>query len=94
MNIESLAKYLEAWMRADTWHTTHPLDEERFHKALANAISQLGSQISYEQFKDAMELLHEKYYPDKNIEKFQDDIDRYATNAEIIASYIQDTTQT
>ena len=94
MNIDDLAKHLEPWMRVETWHTTHPLDQERFHKALANAIRDLGTQITFDDFKDAMETLHEKHHSDKNIESFESDIDRYATNAESIASYLYDTENT
>lgn len=94
MNIEHLANLLEPWMRAETWHTTHPLDQERFHKALANTIDQLGCQISYDEFKEAIELLFEKYHPEKNAESFESDIERHAASAENIASYIFDTTST
>ena len=91
MNIESLAKPLEPWMQVSTWHTTHPLDNERFYKALSNAFKEHGCQISYDEFKEAMEYLFEKHYSDMNIESFESKIERYAGNAENIASYICDT---
>jgi DNA polymerase III delta subunit len=91
VNIESLAKSLEPWMHVSTWHTAHPLDNERFHKALSNAIREHGCQISYDQFKEAMEYLFEKHYPDMKLENFESEIEQYAGNAENIASYIYDT---
>lgn len=94
MNIESLAKSLEPWMRVDTWHTTHPLDEERFHKALSGALNEHGNQISYDDFKDAMEYLFEKLYPNRNLNNFQNEIERYAGNAETISSYQYDISKT
>lgn len=90
MNIESLAKSLEPWMQVDTWHTTHPLDKERFHKVLSNAFKEHGCQISYDEFREAMEFLFEKHYSDKKLENFESNIERYASNAENIASFIYD----
>ena len=91
MNIESLAKSLKPWMQVSTWHTTHPLDKERFHNALSNAFKEHGCQISYDKFKEAMEHLFEKLNPDMKLENFESEIERYAGNAENIASYIYDT---
>lgn len=91
MNIESLAKSLETWMQVSTWHTTHSLDSERFHKALSNAIKKHGYEISYDEFKQAMEYLFEKHYSSKKLENFESEIERYASNAEKITSYLFDT---
>lgn len=94
MNIESLSNSLKPWMQVDTWHTTHPLDEERFHKALKSAITEHGCQMSYDDFKDAMSLLAEKLYPNKYEKSYlEESIDRFASNAELISSYIYDTTK-
>ena len=96
MNIEELAESLKPWMQVDTWHTTHPLDHRRFHKALESAIAEHGRQISYGEFEQAMRLLVEQLYPAGQYEEahLEENIDRFATNAQTIASYIYDTTQT
>ncbi len=91
MNIESLAKSHEPWMQESTWYTTHPLDSERFHKALSNTLKEHGCKISYDEFKEAMEYLFEKHYSDMKLENFESKIERYAGNAENIASYLYDT---
>ena len=51
MNLDQLKQCLRQWMQVSTWHTGHPLDEERFHKALHNAFSQVGLSISGDDFK-------------------------------------------
>lgn len=96
MNIEDLAESLKPWMQVDTWHSSHPLDSRRFHKALESAIADHGCQILYGEFEQAMRLLVEKLYPAGQYEEtyLEENIDRFATNAQTIASYINDTTQT
>jgi len=95
MNIEELAKSLKPWMQVPTWQTTHPLDSERFHKALSSAIDSHGDQISYDDFKDAMELLAEQLYPNEYKEPHVEaKIDNFASKAETITSYVYNTTKT
>jgi len=95
MNIEELAKSLKPWMQVDTWHTTHPLDSERFHKALSSTIDSHGCQISYDDFKDAMELLAEQLYPNKYEKSYlRRNIDDFASKAETITSYVYDAIKT
>jgi len=88
MNIELLAESLKPWMRVSTWHTTHPLDQQRFHKALSQAFTEHGNHLSYDEFKDAMCCLFEELNPDKNMVGYVNDIERYSSNAETIASYL------
>lgn len=92
MNIEKLAEKLKPWMQVETWHTTHPKDSERFNKALDSAFLTFGFSIGYDDFKDAMECLAEEL-PSGNLEKgyLEKTIERYASNAEIISSYLYDT---
>lgn len=94
MNIEALANSLKPWMRVRTWDTEHPCDLERFHKALNSAIDLLGCQISYDDFRNAMELLSEQLYASKyNAEYLQKKINDSASRAETITSYIYDVTK-
>lgn len=91
MNIEQLAEKLKPWMRVDTWHTTHPKDDERFHLALKSAFSEFGSAVSYDDFKEAMEYLSEELPSAKlEAEYLAQTIERYALNAETISSYLSD----
>ena len=92
MNIEQLAEKLSPWMRVSTWDTTHPLDYKRFHKALESAFDEFGASISYDNFKDAMFNIAEELYPNKYPEEhLNKNIERFASNAETISSYLSDT---
>ena len=91
MNIERLSELLLPWMQVETWHTTHPSDQKRFNMALASVIRELGHQVTYDDLKDAIELLLEKHHPNLILGNFESEIDRCAGNAEIITSYVCDT---
>jgi hypothetical protein len=54
MGIRKLKTALDPWLRVDTWHTSHPLDEKRFHRALKSAYDSLGTSIAFDDFKEAM----------------------------------------
>jgi len=95
MNIENLASLLKPWMQVETWHTGHPLDSERFHKALKTAIEAHELTLSYDDIKEAMELLVEQLYANKYETSFlEEKIDHCSSNAETITSYLYDTTKT
>ncbi len=92
MNIEKLAEKLKPWMQVDTWHTSHPLDDKRFHKSLQSAFSEFGSSIAHEDFKEAMEYLVETGVASKlEVGYLENCIDDSASKAEHIASYLSDT---
>lgn len=91
MNIEDLAKELKPWIQVDTWHTGHPSDDERFHKALSNAFNKFGNSISYGNFEDAIRHSVNEHYPNKFDEQFLNEaIEKFAENAETISSYLSD----
>jgi hypothetical protein len=95
MNIENLSSFLKPWMQVETWNTGHPLDSKRFHKALKSAIDAHEATLSYDDIKEAMELLAEQLYPNKYEPKYlEEKIDHYSSNAETITSYLYDTTKT
>lgn len=92
MNIENLAKCLKPWVQVSTWNTHHPLDEERFHKAVKSAIdSHPETCISYESYKEAIEyLVNELYFEKYESEFIEDIIKRYSEKANSISSYVFD----
>lgn len=95
MNSEELARALEPWMRIDTWHTSHPLDEQRFHKCLRTVEETFGTQVDYQDFKDAMEYIFESHHSAKlAIENFEQRIEEKAQQAEVIFSYLNDISAT
>lgn len=91
MNVESIAGGLESWMKVDTWHTTHPLDEKRFHHALAVVFEENGYSITYDDFRSALLYLAAKLPSVKLVqEHLEQRIDDLAQKAEIIAGYLSD----
>lgn len=91
MNIEKLAEQMKPWMQVDTWHTSHPLDDKRFHKALQNAFSEFGVSIAYDDFKEAMEYLAETGDNSKlDAGYLEESIEKLASKAEHISSYLSD----
>lgn len=91
MSMSELKEKLRPWMKVSTWHTNHPLDEKRFHKALQSVFSTLGVAIDGGSFEEAMNELVEEYHPDLE-QSYKDlKIQGFALQAEHIASYLQDT---
>jgi hypothetical protein len=82
---------LEPWLKIDTWHTSHPLDEQRFHRALATAFREVGTPISFEDFKDAMTQLSRQYHPSLKAEFSQSQIEESAQTAENISLFVYNT---
>lgn len=91
MGSKHLKEYLRPWVRVDTWHTTHPLDQERFHKALDYAFRGIGGPIDYDGAKDAIVDLANECHPNLNPEFVEEAADRYAQSVERISGYLDDT---
>ena len=83
---------LEPWMRVETWHTLHPLDEQRFHRALAAVFKVVGTPADALELENAMlELARERHG-----EVTQDQleiIDECAQLGESISLYLHNTRQ-
>ena len=90
MNIEKLKTALAPWLRVDTWHTSHPLDEERFHHALKSAFDLLGTSISFDNFSEAMDLLAKEFHPTFQASYRNEVVEKFAQRAENIGSYLHD----
>ena len=91
MNMDQLKNALRPWMQVDTWHTSHPLDEERFHKALKNAFSILGTGIDGGHFQEAISELADEYHPSLDPDYKENLVEDLSLRAEHIASYLHDT---
>lgn len=89
MNIEKLALLLKPWLRVDTWHTSHPSDEKRFHLALHSAFDELTPHISAEQFRSAIALCLNDCRPG-DVTSFKARIEGLAERGEYISSYLGD----
>ncbi len=80
---------MERWLRIDTWHTNHPLDEERFFDALLIAESEGPRNFNVDHFLDVAHELVEKHHPKFNAEFRDEVLSGKAISAETIMSYLQ-----
>lgn len=91
MDLLQLKEKLRPWIRVSTWDTGHPLDDERFHKALHDAFSSLGTSIHADDFEQAMLDLLNEIYPTKAPIDRSPRVERFVKIAERIGSYLHDT---
>lgn len=69
---------IRSWAGIATWHTSHPLDQDRFSKAMQDLIAELGSDIDIKVFENALRrhaesnpaMLGDPEYWDELITKF------------------------
>ncbi|CAI8801264.1 hypothetical protein [Pseudomonas zeae] len=92
MDIEQLKNSLKPWLAAETWHTGHALDEQRFHKALKSAFEKLGTPIGVDNFREAI-VLGLAEYRENDAKTFETDLDSFAQLAEDISYYVKNTAQ-
>lgn len=90
MDSEKLNSALEPWIRLETWHTFHPTDGERFHRAVRAAIESVGPSITKENFEDAILELAKKYHPSVLASQCTEDSDYWSQRAGHIASFVRD----
>lgn len=90
MNIEKLKAALAPWLGVDTWHTSHPLDDARFHRALKSAFDSLGTSIAFDDFREAMVLLAKEHHPNFQVSYRDELVEKFARRAEIVGSYLHD----
>lgn len=89
MDIQKLTNSLKPWLAPETWHTGHPMDDKRFHRALKAAFDEQGIHISSDEFRQAITLGLSDYRPG-DVKAFAEDIEGFAQRAEDIASYLID----
>jgi hypothetical protein len=90
MNTSEIKEFLRPWIRVETWHSTHPSDQQRFHQALNQCFQQIGHAIDIDSFKEAIHGLANELHPNLNEEYLEKVIDRCADNAETISDYLND----
>ncbi len=90
MNIDNLKAELAPWIRVGTWHTAHPLDEQRFHRALKSAFDSFGTSIACADFREAITQLANELHSEMLASYREEVIDKFAQTAENIGSYLHD----
>jgi hypothetical protein len=91
MSQDALLVALGPWMRVSTWHTAHPLDEQRFHRAVASACKRVGTPLDAAEIEKAIMHLAEKYHGPFKGERLFRMMDEYAQEAETISLYVHNT---
>jgi hypothetical protein len=88
MNMDKLKDMLRPWMANETWHTPHPCDAQRFHKALKSIFDEMGTGIGGDDFQEVMHDLADEYYPAWNQDHKDKLVLSFAMKAESIGSYL------
>jgi hypothetical protein len=88
MNIEKLVNLLTPWLQVDTWHTSHPCDEARYHSALNQVFKNLGTELDGENFSEAIHTTLEKVGSNLILEYRNELVDKFALRSENIANYL------
>lgn len=91
MSKDALLKALDPWMKVETWHTAHPLDEQRFHRAVAVACKTVGTPLDAYDIENAIMHLAEKYHGAFEGYHLYDAMDHYAQEAENLSMFVKNT---
>lgn len=87
---DTIADALAPWMPTTTWHVAHPADDQRFHRALADAFSRAGCPLEPTESRDAMLRLLAEHHPQKQ-GYWTERIDQLVDRAEVIGHFLADT---
>lgn len=82
---------MKPWAQMQTWHTTNSCDMARFHKSLQDYFLKTSTGIDYDTAKENIAELIKELHPNTDINAVEKDIERYASTAEKITTFIQDT---
>lgn len=89
MEMQALASILSPWLSHETWHTTHALDEKRYHSSLDRAFKELGTMLGHNDFHEAIHMFLSDSRPGETSSRSRE-IDDFAMRAELIGSYLSD----
>lgn len=78
---------MDSYLNVDTWHTSHPLDDERFYKALSKIVRE--PKFSAEEMSEYMRDKAGVHGPNQDNEVFANVIDRRVTEAYAIREFIR-----
>ena len=85
---DKIYKIIKSWAGVPTWHTPHPLDQERFSRAMHDLVSELGTKIDIEDFENALRR-HAENNPAMlgDSPHWDELINKFAIKAETILTY-------
>ena len=82
---KNIAEALNVWLVHDTWHTSHPHDENRFHSAVKAVNDTVGTDWTEHDFQEAV-------YASIGKDK-QEAFDEYVSSFSSIALHLRDYAQ-
>lgn len=91
MDRTCLKEALRPWIKTNTWHTRHPADDQRFHRALAGAFARCGCPIPPDGLRDALSELLAEHHPEKEGDYWHDVTENFVQLAEVIGHFVKDT---
>ncbi|MDC8640408.1 hypothetical protein [Xanthomonas hortorum] len=77
-------------MRVETWHTFHPLEEQRFHRAIDADFDDFGTPADVLEFETAVPALAREHHGEVRLHHI-DTIDAYAKLVEDIRLSLHNT---
>lgn len=85
MNTERIEIILkDTWLKEETWHTNHPSDEKRFHKAIEKVFLKDKYNLDSDTFERAINNVLNSPV------NFQDEINLFSERADRICSFLFD----
>lgn len=91
MSVTCLKEALAPWIRITTWHTYHPADDERFHRALAAAFTHCGCPIPPDELRETLAQLLTEHHPDKHGPHWTAVCEKFVSLADTIGQFVKDT---
>lgn len=89
MSKDDLLKALDPWMKFDTWHTAHPMDEQRFHRAVAITCRTIGTPLDAYDIENAIMHVAKKHHGALEGRHLYYAMDHYAQEAENLRMYVK-----
>jgi hypothetical protein len=90
MDLDILKENLRSWMQHETWHSNHPTDYKRFHRALESAFDEIGVAVDYDDFKEVIHELAEELYSNYETNHRETLVEKFASRADTISGYLSD----
>ena len=82
---------IEDWARTPTWNTSHPLDIERFNRAIMEVYDTVGRDIDLDTIRSTIQQhAAEPIWPIGDEER-EEVIQKYMERADAIIQYLKDT---
>ena len=92
-NMSTVKHIIKTWAGRFTWHTSHALDERRFHKAVKSIYAKGFYNLSKEEIGDAIREANITCSSPLAGQLLDEKVADYSNRAVIILSYLHDTEQ-